>query len=87
MSLLFIYQLIMHFKVRSKIAVQLGEKEEVGRIESSVDAYTLPCVKQMASGKPLSSIGSWARCSVTTYRAGIGVGGRLKRRVYVYTYS
>ena len=85
MSLLFIYQLIMHFKGSSKIAIQLRGK--LGRTESSIDIYTLPCVKEMASGKLLYSMGSSAQCSVTTYRVGIGVGGRLKRRVYMYTYS
>ena len=85
MSLLFVYQLIMHFKVRSKIAKQLRGKEKVGRTESSIDIYTLPCVKQMASGKLLYSIGSSAQCSVTTYR--VGIGGRRqvqKEGIYVY---
>ena len=79
----------MHFKVRSKIAKQLRGKEKVGRTESSIDIYTLPCVKQMASGKLLYSIGSSAQCSVTTYRdkMGVGDGNEAKGRGYMYRYS
>ena len=33
--------------------------------ESSIEIYTLPCVKQIASGKLLCNIGSSAWCSVT----------------------
>ena len=41
-------------------------EERVGEIESSIDIYILPCVKQTASGKLLSGTGSSAGCSVTT---------------------
>ena len=42
-----------------------------------MDTYTLPNVKQIASGKQPHSIGRSAPCFVTTYRGGIGrVGGR-----------
>ena len=34
--------------------------------EMRIDIYTLPCVKQTASGKLLYSTGSSARCSVVT---------------------
>ena len=35
-----------------------------GALESNVDIYTLPYVKQIASGKLLYSMGSSAQCSV-----------------------
>ena len=31
-----------------------------------IDIYTLPCAKQIASGKPLYSTGCSAQCSVMT---------------------
>ena len=34
--------------------------------ESSIEIYTLPCVKQIASGKLLYNTGSSTQCSVTT---------------------
>ena len=34
--------------------------------EVRIDIYTLPCIKQTASGKLLSSAGSLAQCSVGT---------------------
>ena len=34
--------------------------------ESRTDIYTLPCVKQPASGKPLCNTGTSAWCSVAT---------------------
>ena len=40
--------------------------------ESSIDGYTPSCIKQVASGRQLDSIGSSARCSVMTYRSGMG---------------
>ena len=49
---------------------------------SSIDIYTPPCVKWMASGKLLYSAGSSAQCSVMAWRGGMGgavVGRRLKR--------
>ena len=56
-----------------------------------MDIYTLPNVKQIASGKQLHSTGRSARCFVTTYRGGIGqMGGRHKREEiwgYKYMYS
>ena len=56
--------------------------------ESSTDTYTLPCVKDIASGKLMYSTGSSAWCSVMTYRGGIGVGGweggsRGRRYMYI----
>ena len=45
--------------------------------ERGMDIYTLPNVKQIASGKQPHSTGRSARCFVTTQRGGIGrVGGR-----------
>ena len=42
-----------------------------------MDIYTVPNVKQIASGKQPHSTGRSARCFVTTYRGGMGrVGGR-----------
>ena len=55
-----------------------------------MDIYTLPNVKQIASGKQPHSQGRSARCFVTTYRGRIGrVGGREMQeggdmRIYVY---
>ena len=43
--------------------------------ESSIGKYTLPCVKQIASGKLLYHTGSSAWCSVTIERGGIGWRG------------
>ena len=53
------------------------EREGVGGMswESRTDIYTLPCVKQIAGGKLLHSTGSPIRCSVITWRGGIGWGG------------
>ena len=42
--------------------VREGESGMSG--ESRTDVYTLPCVKQIASGKLLSSTGGSVRCSV-----------------------
>ena len=44
--------------------------------------YTLPCVKQIASGKLLYNPSSSAQCSVMTQKGGVeqGVGGRLKMK-------
>ena len=44
--------------------------------ESSIDIYSLLCIKQKASGKLLCSTGSSALGSVTTWRGGVGLGGR-----------
>ena len=61
-----------------------------------MDIYTLPNVKQIASGKQLHSTGRSALCFVTIQRGGTGRGGigrvgrRLKRKGiwgYMYTYS
>ena len=46
-----------------------------------MDIYTLPNVKQIASGKQLRSTGRSAWCFVTTWRGGVGgwegnAGGR-----------
>ena len=45
-----------------------------------MDVYTLPKVKEIASGKQRHSTGRSARCFAMTQRGGIGrVGGSLKR--------
>ena len=58
---------------------------------SSTDIYTLPRVKQLASGKLLYNTGSPAWCSVMTQRDGVqGREDRLKREgryIYIYNYS
>ena len=67
-------------EVEDKLA---QEGKEMGtHIESSIDTYTLPRVKQIAGGKLPCSTGSSALCD----DLGVdGVGGRLKRkRVCVY---
>ena len=66
-----------------------GEEGE-GRAnsKSNTDIYTLPCVKQLASGKLLYNTASSARYSVMTSRGGMGeVGGRIKREGIMYSYS
>ena len=42
------------------------EGEGARNRDSSTDIYTLPCVKQIVSGKLLSSTRSSAQCSVMT---------------------
>ena len=57
--------------------------------KSSIDIYTLPYVKQIASGKLLYNTGSPAWCSVTTQRGGVGVGweeAQEKGDIYIYTH-
>ena len=50
-------------------------------MKSSVETYTLPCVKQIASGNSLYAPGSSREGSVMTWRAGMGreVAGRFRR--------
>ena len=43
-----------------------GEGEVSMNWESCISIYALPCVKRIASGKPLCSIGSSAQCSGMT---------------------
>ena len=42
--------------------------------EIGIDIFTLPCVKQIASGRLLHSTGSSARCSVMVTKGGMGRG-------------
>ena len=50
---------------------------------SGMDIYTLPNVKQIASGKQPHSTGRLAQCFVTTWRVGIGrVGERHKEGIW-----
>ena len=43
----------------------------MGQTGSSIDIYTLPCVKQIATGKLLYNTGTSVQGSVMTYRAGM----------------
>ena len=55
--------------------------------KSSIETYTLPYVKELASRNFLYDAGTQSWCSVTTSRGGMGrkVGGRFKREgTYVY---
>ena len=62
-----------------------GEGEGGMNWEIRIDIYTLPCVKQIASGNLPYSRGSSARCSVMTWMGGMAWGGRSKREgIYVY---
>ena len=49
-------------------------KERVGQLESSTNIYTLPSIKQTASGKLLHNTGSSTQCSVMMRGAGWGGG-------------
>ena len=44
--------------------------------ECRTDRYTLPCVKQIASGQRLQRAGSTAQCSLMNEMGGMGSGGR-----------
>ena len=57
----------------------VGEGEGGMNGESSVDTYTLSCLKQMASGELLCNTGNPAGYSVMTQRWGGRRGGRLQR--------
>ena len=53
---------------------------KLGQSESSIDIYTLPNVKWLASGKQQHSTGRSPRCFAMTYRGEIRrTVGRLKR--------
>ena len=51
--------------------------------EYSINVYTLPCVKEIASGKLLQTTGNSARCPVTTWRGGREVQGGGD--IYIHT--
>ena len=51
---------------RKKTGGHGGEGESGANWESSMEAYTLPYVKQIASGNVLYDAGSSGWCSVTT---------------------
>ena len=55
-----------------------GGREGGMNWEIGTDIYTLPCVKQIASGNLLYSTRSSAWCSTVTYMDGM-VGGGSKR--------
>ena len=52
--------------------------------EIGIDIYTLPCVRQVASGNLLYSTGSTVRCSVVTYMGGMVGRGSKREGIYVY---
>ena len=58
---------------RTDLWTQRGKGRGMNR-KSRIYIYTQPCVKQIASGKLLSSTGSSARCSVMTQRSVMGRG-------------
>ena len=73
---------------RTDLWTQRGKGRGMNR-KSRIYIYTQPCVKQIASGKLLSSTGSSARCSVMTQRGGMGGvgwegGSRGRRAVYTW---
>ena len=49
------------FFIENRLTDTAGEEESGTKCESSIDIYTRPCVKQIASGKLLYSTGSSAR--------------------------
>ena len=53
---------------------------------SGKSIHTPPCVKQIAGGKPLSSRGSLAQCSVMTQRGEVGEVGREAQEGGIYVY-
>ena len=50
----------------------VGEGEGGMNGESNMETYTLPYVKQIASGNLLCDTGSSTQCSVKTWRGGMG---------------
>ena len=69
--------------------VDIAGKKRVGWIESSIEIYKPPCVKEITSEKLLYKTGSLTWCSVTIWRGGMGLkmGERFKRRGHTYTYG
>ena len=68
--------------------METARGREVGKMnwEIRLDIHTVPCIRQMASGKLLYSTESLAQCSVVTYRGDMVWGrGRSKREgIYIY---
>ena len=64
----------------TSVRVQIASGFESGMDwECSIDIYTLPGVKQIASGNVLFSPGSSAQCFLMTFRGGVGwMGGSLE---------
>ena len=60
-----------------------GEEKGGTNWESRIDIYTLPYVKQMASGKLLYDTGSSTSCSLIIWKGGMEVGWREGMYVYV----
>lgn len=72
--------------VENRLVATTGEGEGWTNRKNSTETYTLPRVKQIASGKPLCNTGSSAWCSVTTQRGrmrAVGWEGGSGRRGYV----
>ena len=59
--------------IEDRLVDTLRERSWV-KIKSSIDIYTLPCLKYIASRKLLYSTGSSAWCSVMTWRGGMEDG-------------
>ena len=57
---------------QNRLVATVGEGEGGTNGENSMETYTSPCVKQMASGNLLCVEGSSTQCSVTPWRGGMG---------------
>ena len=71
----------------------MGEQEGGTNLETSIDRYTFPCVKQIASGDMLISTGNSAWCFDDLEGWDRGWQGDSRRRgrkkkkyIYIYTY-
>ena len=58
--------MVLMILVESRLVDTVGEDEGGKKWESSIDIYTLSCVKQIDSGKLLNNTGSPAWDSVMT---------------------
>lgn len=62
-----VFKVTLHLmEVQEKRLADAEGRERVGRMESSVETYTLPFVKQIASGNLLYLNQEANQCSVTT---------------------
>lgn len=62
---------------------KVGERERRTNGESSIDIYTISCVKERADEELLYNTGSPDRCSLMVWKDGMreGEGGRFRRYV------
>ena len=63
------------------------EGEGETNVESRIDIYAVPCVKQKARGKLLCREPSSMPCDDPDEWDGVQVGGKYERRGYMYKYS